>query len=52
MLHESSLFELFGSVWDPVVLGCNLVNHSKCTLANSADFIVLGASLPLLNMST
>lgn len=52
MLHEASLLEFFGSIWNPIILVRNLIDNSKSALADGANLVVLRAALPLSNVST
>jgi hypothetical protein len=52
VFHESSLLELFCSIWNPIILGSNLIDDSESTLADGANLVVLRAALPFSHVST
>lgn len=51
VLHKSSLFELFSSIWNTIVFVGNLIDNGKGTLTNGSDPVVLRSSFPLFHVS-
>jgi len=52
VLHESSLLKFLCSIRNTVKLVSDLVHNSKCTLANTANFVIFRAASPFPDMST
>jgi hypothetical protein len=51
ILHKSSLFELLGRIWNPIILLCNLIDNRKGALADGSDLVVLRPPFPFFHIS-